>query len=421
MSELETVDMSHIARQKEEAVVEREERTTTTTTETTTQTTEELNKALENQDLIPASLLIESQQEITSLRERITHLQRDLHDAQDFVFSLQPRQQTLTESEAITDFTSLCAAVEEWVDQKLGDALEDMTIATELRTKDIQNLMNLITAPGKLAFHTPMTDVDNIQAMILRYLTDCIFSQDFYCPLGKGEREFVTMIERAMRDLTPKRDTRTIRHWHIETYTALSSRPGFAGYATERMRDLTVDITALLLVFAPTIEHQKLAKSFFESIIKPASELARKMHLSFDEFTLQWSAYHDTHAAPDPGPDLGEFEKEKFAEYEFVDLSSRKTLREKPREDVQVRWMFDLSPRLVVKKLRADSWGEGKTLVRPRVLVSVTKAGLEKKDRVAAQEESNSNPTVLVWLEKRLRYEQKRQGSKPTGRFFGFG
>ncbi|KAL3471114.1 hypothetical protein BJX99DRAFT_238084 [Aspergillus californicus] len=80
-----------------------------------------------------------------------------------------------------------------------------MAIASQYRAKDIQNLMDLITAPGKQAFRIPKTDVENIQATILKFLTDNLFHQEFYCPVGKGERDFVHSVERAMGGLRPRR------------------------------------------------------------------------------------------------------------------------------------------------------------------------------------------------------------------------
>lgn len=145
---------------------------------------------------------------------------------------------------------------------------------------------------------------------------------------------------------------------------------------------------------------EKLAKSFFENITKPACKLARKMHLCFDEYTLEWSTYHDKQLL-DPAA-IFEKEtdvKEKFARYEFVDLNTRKTLRERPRvEDgglLKVWWVFDLKPKLVLRKLRADSWAEGKTLTRPAVLVSPDDLKRRKKTAAPAKKGEQGPITVL--------------------------
>ncbi|KAL3458125.1 hypothetical protein BJX64DRAFT_234356 [Aspergillus heterothallicus] len=372
--------------------------------------------------------------ENAALCQQITRLQHDLHEAQDLIFSLQPLQQPLTETEAVSEFQALIASIEEWVDQKLGDSLEPdndppnngndgdenntdgshggggnsgLVFEVEPQStprvmKEIQSLLDLIPSPGRAALAHPGTDVDIVQALIMRYLNDAIFSQDFYCPLPKSEREMITVVERSLRTLTPRRDTRSRRHWRVETYHALSARPGFDQYATNRMWDLTFDITRLLRLFASEGDGQKLAKSFFEGITKPASELAKKMHLSFDEFALEWSGYHDR---------VGDCEKlfeeappERGAEFEYVELQSRKTLREMPGNEA--RWLFDLTPRLVVRKLKADSYAEARTLVKPRVLIS----NLHK--------EKGGALTVLGTLDRWLQeqyYAQARQRESRSG------
>ncbi|KAL4960815.1 uncharacterized protein BDV14DRAFT_181686 [Aspergillus stella-maris] len=373
-------------------------------------------------------------EENTILQARINSLESDLQDAQDTIFSLQPRHLLLTESEATEEYTLLLAAVEEWVDQKLGDALEDMNIADDqLRVKDIGALMDLIPPAGKAAFNILNTDVDLIQAAILRYLDDTIFAQDFYCPLSMSERQFVMTVERSMRSLTPRRDIRTVRNWRIETYTAASARPGFAEYATERMWALTIDMIKMLRVFAPGTDPNSLAKSFFESITKPACNLARKMHLSLDEYTLEWSTYHDKTLVDQVGIfDKEASEKDKFATYEFIEMNSRKVLRDRPMgktEDgkilpLKTKWMFDMSPKLVFRKLKADAWMDGKVLVRPRVLVCVCESRPgSKRGRKKEIEDTSVLGALAEWL---LRQQQQQAAAaaaarsmKPAGGFLG--
>ncbi|KAL4949804.1 hypothetical protein BDW69DRAFT_68668 [Aspergillus filifer] len=378
----------------------------------------------------PHPTITSLKEENTTLRARIDSLESDLQDAQDTIFSLQPRHLILTEAEATEEYTSLLAAVEEWVDQKLGDALEDKDIADDqLRVKDIGALMDLIPPAGKAAFNILNTDVDLIQAAILRYLNDTLFAQDFYCPLPMSERQFVMTVERSMRSLTPRRDIRTVRNWRIETYTAASSRPGFAEYATERMWALTIDMIKMLRVFAPGIRPNSLAKSFFESITKPACTLARKMHLSLDEYTLEWSTYHDKTLVDPVGVfDKETSEKEKFAGYEFVEMNSRKVLRDRPMGKTEegkilplrTKWMFDMSPKLVFRKLKADAWMDGKTLVRPKVLVCICESRPEsKKGRKKEVEDTSVLGALAEWLLRQQQAAVAARSVKPTGGFLG--
>ncbi|KAL4907138.1 hypothetical protein BDW74DRAFT_175922 [Aspergillus multicolor] len=416
------------------------------------------------------------QNENALLQSQLTTLKTALHDAQNHIFSLQPHTQTLTNSDAIAHFQSLHTSIENWVDQYLADALDEKKIAGDaLNVEDIQNLLNLVPVEGKAAFaNVASTDVDiyMLQAVILRFLVESVFNQDFYMPLPRGEREFVMGIERAMRVLEPRRDVRTIRHWHIETYLSASSRPGFDSYAQERMWSLTVHMIKMLRAFAPSTDANTLAKSFLESITKPACDLARKFHLCLDEYSLEWSGYFDNERTAKEG--VGVFEREvrhgRFGEWEFVRVGEGgRYLREVPKamihvkgkdkgqgegegvehaegevdgEDgekeetkVKVRWLFDMAPKLVFRKLKVDSWGEGKVLVKPRVLVRVSEhkrlsAGSAKKvvkKATGGEEYKTVLAAVQGWLQRqeyylekeRERKEKEKALGKQVGGFFG--
>ncbi|KAL5044157.1 hypothetical protein BDW71DRAFT_186440 [Aspergillus fruticulosus] len=390
------------------------------------------------------------------LQTQLTQLKTALHDAQNHIFSLQPHSETLPNADAITSFQSLFSSVENWVDQYLADSLEEKKVAVDaLHVEDIRNLMNLIPAEGKAAFNVANTDVDIIQAAILRFLIESTFDQEFCTPLPRPEREFVVGVERALRVLEPRRDVRTIRHWHIETYTAASSRPGFDSYARDRMWNLTVHMIKMLRAFAPTTDPNTLAKSFLETIAKPAYELARRFHLCLDEYSLEWSEYHDNEkVVKDPVMVFESVVKEgRFGEYDFVRVGEeRKWLRDVPASvskgdgdgegkvgdgnetKLTVRWLFDMAPKLVFRKLKVDSWAEGKVLVKPRVLVRVSEQrkvprgpGSSKK---VAKAEGQEYKTVLAavqgWmarqeylLEKERERKEKEKAGKQVGGFFG--
>ena len=186
------------------------------------------------------------------------------------------------------------------------------------------------------------------------------------------------------------------------------------------MWEISCEMAKMLRVLA-TDTDENLAKSFFETVIKPACKLARKMHLCFDEYTLEWSTYHDKQLL-DPAA-IFEKEagvKEKFASYEFVDLNTRKTLRERPRvedgEPLKVQWVFDLKPRLVFRKLRADSWAEGKTLTRPAVLVCLADQKRRKNTAAPAKKGEKEPINVLGALAGWLHREKASR--KPAAGFF---
>lgn len=152
-------------------------------------------------------MLTASQNECEMLRTQVFELQKNLQDAQDFIFTLQPRRQKLTETEAAADFNTLCGSIEELVDRKLGEALDDMILTKEKSLSFLRSekLLSLIPSPGKEAFKYPETDKYNITAAILQFLCQEIFNEEFYCPFGSRELEFMVSVERSMRNLEPGR------------------------------------------------------------------------------------------------------------------------------------------------------------------------------------------------------------------------
>ncbi|KAE8442804.1 hypothetical protein EG329_002837 [Mollisiaceae sp. DMI_Dod_QoI] len=67
---------------------------------------------------------LEASHALSQLKHQVKELQKDLQDAHDFIFALQPRRQ-ITAPEAAEEFKIICATVEDWVQTKLGDVLDD--------------------------------------------------------------------------------------------------------------------------------------------------------------------------------------------------------------------------------------------------------------------------------------------------------
>jgi hypothetical protein len=154
---------------------------------------------------VPSAVFEKSQADCEKLRARVLELQRHLQDAQDFIFSLQPLSQKLTETEASEDFNALCGSIEEWVDRKLGVSLENRVLTKQrVLPGKSKELLDLIPYPGKVAFKYPMTDEFNVTAAIMRFLYNEIFYVGFH-PITKTDKEFIESVVRGMRNLEPRR------------------------------------------------------------------------------------------------------------------------------------------------------------------------------------------------------------------------
>jgi len=307
----------------------------------------------------------ELQTECGNLRATVLELRRDLQDMQDFIFSLQPRQRRLTETEATEDFNTLCGSIEEWVDRKLGKSLDDRILPQTVCLTPSQRLLALIPHPGKEAFRYPGTDEYNITAAILRFLCDEIFDKEFYCPIADVKSSFMESVEQSMRNL--QRDIITCRTWRSETYTAIVNRPEFDRVCERRKEALTRHLANMLVLFISQARARNLESSVRSAIIEPAFALSHKMHLSVDQFSIEWSQYYNLRR------DQQKVLVGDFNNFEYVDLNSRKTLKAHSSGDMT--YILDITPKLVFRMVKADSYAEPKVLKKPNILVAVSKDG----------------------------------------------
>ena len=331
-----------------------------------------------------------SVEEKRHMQEHIVDLQKQLTDKQDFVFSLQRREQKVTESEAATDFNSICIAVEEWVQTKLGDgieqrsALEAESFASKMPA--IRKFLALIPQPGYDAFGYPDTDEFNVTAAIMHFLKVEIFDKDFYCPIEGGAMDFLTSIEIGMRVLEPRRgrltplndqtrrliqpDLITLRTWRAETLSAVTKRPTFTQRRQTHSQNLSIKLNEMLHVFIPHSNGQNLFHSIQNSIIEPALQMAHKLHLSVDRFTLRYTNWHERRMA-NRQPIHTPIDSMHM---DCVMVSPPGKALKFPVQRGVLTYLLELSPALVFEAAKTDSWGDKKELKASRILVAHTEA-----------------------------------------------
>lgn len=141
------------------------------------------------------------------LENEVNELEKNLQDAHDFIFTLQPRRQVITPTEAADEFRTFCATVEEWVQTKLGDALDERRLRSpkDIVPEQAKRFMSLITPAGRESLKVPDTDEYHVLAAIMNFLCCEVFDKRFWCPIGPGAMEFLESIERNMQNLEPRR------------------------------------------------------------------------------------------------------------------------------------------------------------------------------------------------------------------------
>jgi len=165
----------------------------------------ELNSTLE-EACDTAQKLQESLEKCNSLHDQVQDLRKELRDAHDFIFSLQPKREPITESEATSEFRALSRTIEDWVETNLGDAIHDRsTVKHRLQATPARRFLACVSVPGQEASRYPDTDVYIVMAAIMEFLCVDIFNKDFYCPIEEGAMDFLNSILTSMRNLQPRR------------------------------------------------------------------------------------------------------------------------------------------------------------------------------------------------------------------------
>jgi hypothetical protein len=372
----------------------------------------ELNSTLE-EACDTARKFKESQRERDFLQGQVLELRKELRDAHDFIFSLQPRREQITESEAAAEFKSLGRTIEDWVETNLGDDIHDRSILKQrLQVSHIRRFLTCVSLPGQEASRCPDTDVYNVIAAIMKFLCIEIFDKDFYCPVEEGAMDFLNSILMSMKKLEPRRgesfhakyfsvdcnasithpsDLSTWRRWRSETLTALAGRHEFASQRQRLTNHLVSELTNMLLMFLPRSDMCKLAPSVYSAIIEPALLLAHKLQLSVDKFSLSWT--------PFAGIRLEErsIDPSDYSTFECVDiLRSGKVMKSQAVAAAgTITYMLDLTPALIFEAVKADAFADPRVLNRGRILVAATKEG---DGQFVSSRKDSREPTLVAWL-----------------------
>jgi hypothetical protein len=161
-------------------------------------------------------------------------------------------------------------------------------------------------------------------------------------------------------------DLVTLRTWRCETLTAVTQRPEFVQFRHKQSKTLSNDLANMLSLFQPRSDISGFTRLVQSTIIEPALQLAHKMHLSVHEFSLRYTSYHST-KSEERHP-----LRREWSQFDCVSLSPPGKVQRPPIADVIFTYLFDLSPELVFRAVKADSFAEPRVLKRGRVLVAVT-------------------------------------------------
>jgi hypothetical protein len=194
-----------------------------------------------------------------------------------------------------------------------------------------------------------------------------------------------------------------LRRWRSETLTALTNRPPFVAQRRLQSDRLAMSLAAMLKIFVPRTKHRRFLYSIQESIIEPALRLAHKLHLSINRFECQWTLFSKTR------PSLRGIEPTMYNSYDCLDLFKDGRLM-KPQAFVKaesITYMLDLSPELIFKAVRANTFAEPASISRAKILVATTPKGVDSL--LVPSEASREDNTLIAWLLDYARKSRNRQ------------
>ena len=148
----------------------------------------------------------------------------------------------------------------------------------------------------------------------------------------------------------------------------------------------------MLQVFAARSNKSKISLfSVRSSIIEPAMALAHKLHISVDDYRLEWTSL--SKIKPERRTSL----PSDFSSFECSDLCQNgRILRiSGPTAPERLTYLLDLRPALVIRELKTELYAEPKILSRARVLVAATK---EDERFSYPTPQPGKHTTMLGWM-----------------------
>ncbi|KAK7426778.1 hypothetical protein QQZ08_006678 [Neonectria magnoliae] len=326
--------------------------------------------------------LAATQRQLTEARSQMKSKTRQLQDAKDQIFRLQPRRNDITEAEARDVYKTLCGNVQRWVENRLKGALEDLDqgrLTIRLAPQQTARFVGLLREPSRRCLNVDQSDEYHVVAVIMNYLWLVMFSKSFYCPLddteANGTLMWIDELESTMSRLP--RDVAHCREWRSETLTALTHQPIFKTRRTRYLHLVTDDLTSLLSTFTPRTPPAELYASIRRNIIDPAADLVHRLHLASSIFSLKWPARTAS---------------SRLEVYECFNLASGGLILDlagtnkdsASRRDVS--YLFDVCPGLFVERVEGGKKLALKAISKPIVLVNKSEREIPQK------------PTLVKWL-----------------------
>ncbi|KYK57886.1 hypothetical protein DCS_04899 [Drechmeria coniospora] len=324
--------------------------------------------------------LSDAQCQLIESRSQSKAKSKQLQQAKDQIFRLQPKRKDMTESEAQQAYKMLCGNVQRWVGNRLGPILDDMETGRlrQVPSGSAARLAPLIREPAKRCISVDMSDEHHVIAIIMYYLWIELFAKSFYCPLDDTVDDatvtWIDEVEAAMSKLP--RDAAHCREWRSETLTALTKESLFKSRRSAFISLVSEELASKMSILVPKMSPAELRSSLRRTIVEPAADLAHALDLASNIYSLKWPARNASTR-------LEVYECTHLSDGLILDLGGTGPNSSARRN---VTYLFDLAPGLFVERIEGGRKAPLRAICRPKVLVH---AGIEEVPRDA---------TLMKWL-----------------------
>lgn len=329
------------------------------------------------------------QQELKEAQSQLAHAHAHLSKAEESKNQgtrSSPRRGDITEIEAQEAYQSLCGGVRRWVEYRIRPVLDDLArghFRCQPTPAQSTRFVSLLREPATSCLNVWHSDEYHFTAIIMQYLWLVFFAKSFYCPLDDGDGEstaaWIDELESAISKLP--RDIQHCREWRSETLTALTSQKSFKSRRAAYLNLITEDLASLLTVVVPYSTTAELQNSLRTSIIDPAVDLAHRLQLSPNIFSLRWPV---------------RTARSNLDTHECINLADRGAIMNSTKNGKSAEalkdasYLFDIAPGLFVETVSGAKKSTVKAICRPTVLVY----GGDKSDDIP---QKTMTLTRLLW------------------------
>jgi phage host-nuclease inhibitor protein Gam len=150
------------------------------------------------------------QRELQLIKKERDDYRQNFADAQEQIFSMQPHRSDITEDVAIQEYSSLCIAVENWIESRLDAVLDlDAKIFTHSTAVDLTSgtrLLRCITStPGAANSRNIVGTLQYyIRSAIMNFICHEIFKPELYEIISQ-QWKLIRTVENSMENREPRR------------------------------------------------------------------------------------------------------------------------------------------------------------------------------------------------------------------------